>query len=443
MSRPTRIADSPLAPFAERVQDRTVGPCRLLMLQTPLRSVVTWSGSFKAMPDFESDEDMLQNLTVSLLDKGTRRLDRFAVAEALENRGAQVQFDSDGLYVDFAGRALTEDASDVLALVGEQVREPLLDASEFEKSRSRMMASIQRSMENTGSQAHGLLTRAIYARAHPNYTPDPAERMARLSGVDIEMIREYHERHFGSNDLTLVVVGDFDADSMEESVRALFGDWRPHSARTRFEAEALSLEAGTSTVSMPDKQNIDVRIGHVVELVRNDPDYVPLYLSNYVLGGNFSARLMQVIRDELGLTYGIRSGLYGISTEYSGHWQVAVTLSSEKLEMGVGETISEVQRFVDEGVTENELDDKKTTIVGSFKVGLATTGGLASALLKNAERGFDVGYLDRFPDEVHSVSLEKANEVIRTHIKPDRLHTAMAGSLPAVTHSAIEHPTSD
>ncbi len=434
MSGPTLTEASELAPFAERVKERQVGPCRVLMLPTPVRSMVTWQASFKSNPDFSEDEDLLQGLVVSLLDKGTRRHDRFAIAEELENRGAQVQFNSDGLYVEFSGRALSEDVSDVLALVAEQLREPLIDGGEFEKSRSRMAASIQRSMENTGSQALSALTRRLYSPAHPNFTPEPDERIERLARLDVDSVRRYHTGHFGSNDLTFVIVGDFDETQVVETIQAQFGDWKPHDVPARFDSTAAAVEPGTTKLAMPEKQNVDVRFGHAIDVHRDDADYIPLYLANYVLGGNFSARLMQTIRDEMGLTYGIRSGLYGISTEYTGHWQVAVTLSTKDLIRGVDETIKEVRRFVDGGLTDDELSDKKTTVVGSFTVGLATTSGLASTLLKNAERGFDVGYLDRFPQEAEAVTIERANEVVRTHIRPDDFHVAMAGMLPDVTH---------
>jgi len=434
MNESTLTDESNLTGLAERVQERQVGPCRLLMLRTPVRSVVTWKGSFKAFPDFGAEEDLHQGLAVSLLDKGTKRLDRFAIAEQLENRGAQVQFESDGLYVEFAGRALTEDASDVLALVAEQLRDPLFDATEFEKSKSRIAASIRRSLESTGSQAHGALTRRIYPGAHPNYTPEPEERISRLFEIDVDAVRRYHDTHFGSNGLTLVVVGDFDEQVIEETIRTHFGDWKEHQAPDRLNSTPKSAKPGVSRVPMPDKQNVDVRIGQAVEFLRDGPEYIPMFLANYVLGGNFSARLMQVIRDEMGLTYGIRSGLYGISTMYSGHWQVAVTLSTENLQRGIEETTKEVRRFVKDGVTQAEIDDKKTTIIGSFKVGLATTSGLAGTLLKNAERGFDVGYLDRFPAEVESVTLDQAHDIVRSNLDPDQFQIAMAGMLPELKH---------
>ncbi len=432
MSEAALKRGSELDSFAERVSELQVGPCRLLMLKTPVRSVVTWKASFRSNPAFAEDEDLIQGLAVSLLDKGTRRHDRFAIAEALEDRGAQVQFSSDGLFIEFSGRALSDDVSEVLALVAEQLREPLFDGGEFEKSRARVSASIQRSMESTSSQALSALTRGLYSPAHPNFTPEATERMARLAEIDVDTVRRYHATHFGSNDFTFVVVGDFDEDQIVATLKAEFGDWEAHDVPARFDAISESVGAGNTEIAMPDKQNVDVRIGHGIGFLRDHLDYVPLYLANYVLGGNFSARLMQTIRDEMGLTYGIRSGLYGISTDYSGHWQVSVTLSTENLMRGVEETVKEVRRFVEGGLTQDELNDKKTTVVGSFQVGLATTNGLASTLLKNAERGFDVGYLDRFPDEVESVALEQANDVVRRHIHPDQFFVAMAGMLPSV-----------
>lgn len=431
MSRTTLIRDSKLESFEERVIEQQVGPCRLLMLRSPVRSVVTWRGSFMSYPRFEDDEDLVQNVVVSLLDKGTRRLDRFAVAELLENKGALVDFSSDGLYVDLSGRALTEDVPDVLGLVAEQLQEPLLDPEEFDKAKARITASIQRSMENTSSQASGSLTRHLYPPNHPNYTPDPVERLGRLESVGLDEVRAYHAAHFGSNAFTLVVVGDIDEEEIASAVASHFDGWAEHQSPAAHGTDGLVKEAGQSFVSIPERQNVDVRMGHAVPFRRDDADYLPAYLAQYILGGNFSARLMQTIRDEMGLTYGIRSALYGVSTKYSGHWQVAVTLSQENVERGIRETVAEVRRFVDGGVAEEELQDKKTTVVGSFKVGLATTSGLASSLLKNAERGFDVAYLDRFPEEVESVTLEEVNSVIANHIDVDGMHVAAAGTVPS------------
>ncbi|WP_228350332.1 M16 family metallopeptidase [Rhodocaloribacter litoris] len=419
-----------LKPLAERVETCTAGAARLLVLPTPVRSIVSFRGSFKTYPDFAAGTDLVQDLAVQLLDKGTRRRDRFAIAEVLENRGVELDFHTDGLWVRFSGRALRDDLPEVIPILTEQLREPLFDPGEFEKAKAHLAASLERSRESTAAQASAALARRLYPRAHPNYRPDPADDLARLAALTVDDVRAFHARHFGANDLTIVFVGDVDPGTVEALVREGPGAWTPAAVQAPFAERGRAASPGRTVVPMPDKENVDVRMGHPLPVRRQDPAFIPLYVANYILGGNFSARLMSTVRDEMGLTYGIYSTLYGVTTEYEGHWQVDVTLSRENVERGVEATLAEVRRFVEAGVTREELDEKKTTITGRFKVDLATTGGLAANLLRNAERGFDVGYLDRFPGEVEALTLAQVNEAVQAYFDPGRFHIALAGSLP-------------
>jgi predicted Zn-dependent peptidase len=181
---------------------------------------------------------------------------------------------------------------------------------------------------------------------------------------------------------------------------------------------------------MADRSNVDVRIGHALDLYRDASDYEALYVANYILGGNFSARLMNEVRDEQGLTYHISSSLSGVSTTNQGSWRTVVTLSSETFEAGVEATIDVIREFVEEGPTQDELETVKTTITGSFIVGLATTGSLAQTLLTNAERDFEVAYIDRFPDIIEGLSLEEIADATQRYLHPDQLHVGAAGTLP-------------
>ncbi len=427
MNPASTLHDAHLETLAARVEERAVGPCRLLTLHTPVRDVVSWRGCFTAHPDFAAGDELVQALTVSLLDKGTRRRDRFALADVLENRGAQLHFSTDGLRVACQGQALRKDLPEVLEVMAEELRQPLFDAAEFEKAKAQYLAGLQRSLENTAAQANGALSRRLYSRAHPNYTAPTQEAMERLDGLAPEQVRAYHTRHFGANDLILVFVGDVDSEAVAATLGAALGDWPTHQAPPAFAASAAPQPPGRTVVSMPGKHNVDVRMGHPLRVLRQDADYLPLHVANYILGGNFSARLMTRVRNEMGLTYGINAALDGITTEYEGHWQVGVTLSLENVEKGIEATLTEVRRFVEEGVTEDEVRAKKTTITGAFKVGLATTGGLAATLLLNATRGFDVGYLDRFPAEVEALTRPALNDAISRHFHPDAFQVVLAG----------------
>jgi predicted Zn-dependent peptidase len=416
--------------FAERIDGRQVGLCRVLMLQTPVDNVVSWRGSFITNPDFGAGHDLLQDLTVSLLDKGTEQRDRFELAQVLEDRGAKLNLSSDGLYVDVSGQALAGDLPDVLDVLAEMLRSPQFDATEFEKEKAQSLAQVQRQMEKTGAQASGALARQLFPDTHPNYTTSFEAQIEQLQRLTVDDVRRFHARHVGANEFALVFVGDVNREAILGAVEAAFGDWASHDAPVTYATDPASAAPGRTPVPMPDKSNVDVRMGHALPIRRDHDDYEALYVGNYILGGNFSARLMNQVRDEQGLTYHIGSGLSGVTTRYAGSWQVEVTLSQDTLATGIDATEAVIRQFVEQGATADELEGKKTTITGSYTVGLATTKRLAQSILTNAERGFDMDYLDRFPARIDALTLEEVNAAIRRHVRPDDLHVALAGTLP-------------
>ncbi|MFB3133981.1 MAG: M16 family metallopeptidase, partial [Rhodothermales bacterium] len=285
MNESPSLHASTVESLSARVEERVVGPCRVLMLKTPVQAVVSWRGSFLAYPDMAAGERLVQGLAVQLLDKGTRLRDRFALAEALENRGAQLQFTSEALRVVFQGRALRDDVTEVLQIMAEELRQPLFDAAEFDKAKAQYQAALQRSLENTAAQAVAALSRQIYDTAHPNYLPPTRQSVARLDALTVEQVRAYHARHFGARDLLLVFVGDLDPDAIEKAVRDAFGDWPAQETPPAYAITTEPREPGQNRVLMPGKMNLDVRMGHALPVRRQDEDYLPLYLANYVLGG--------------------------------------------------------------------------------------------------------------------------------------------------------------
>jgi predicted Zn-dependent peptidase len=420
------VSDVHLAP---RVHDATAGSARLLLLNTGVRDVVSFRGSFESAPDLGAADDVVQSLVSNLLDKGTQRRDRFEIAAALEGRGAQISFYSDGLRMGFAGRALRDDLGDVIAILAEQLRTPALDADEVQKAVVRAIAGVRRSLESTGSQASGALARRLYGPAHPNYALAPEDELAAVEAVTPEAVRQYHDEHVGSDGLTIAFAGDVDAAAVERAVEASLGDWAPHGRQPVFDAAADPEPPGRTVVEMADRRNLDVRLGHAVDLRRDSDDFLAAFAGVFALGGNFSGRLMQTVRDEQGLTYGIGASLGGPSVRHDGHVRVNVTLSQENLDRGLAATRAEVEAFVAEGVGEDALAATRTTLAGQHVVALATTSGAAARLLVNAERGFDVGYLDRYPDLVQSLTTDEVTAAVRRHLRPADLHETVAGTL--------------
>ncbi len=318
----------------------------------------------------------------------------------------------------------------MIGLVAEQLMTPALDPDEVEKAKVRAVAGVRRSRESTGAQASGALSRRIYGPAHPNHVLDPDAEIARVEAVTPDDLRDYHASHVGSEGLTVAVVGDVDPDAVAAALAHAFADLAPHGRQPVFTAQAGSDTPGRVVIEMADRNNLDVRLGHAVDLRRDHDDFLAAYAGVFALGGNFSGRLMQTVRDEQGLTYGIGAGLGAPSVRYDGHVGINVTLSQENLDRGIAATRAEVEAFVAEGVSPDVLAGVQTTLAGRHVVGLATTSGVAARLLVNAERGFAVDYLDRYPALVSALTADEVTAAVRRHVRPAAFHEAVAGTLP-------------
>ena len=169
-------------------------------------------------------------------------------------------------------------------------------------------------------------------------------------------------------------------------------------------------------------------LGQYIGIDREHNDYYPLMLGIYILGGNFSARLMQTVRDEQGLTSGIGSSIGGSNFGIDGYWNTWGTFAPDLIEKGHNATMEQINKWCKKGGFEKELVSKKSTITGSYKVALDTTGGLVSQILSNAERKKPISYLDEYIGIINNISLEEINNAISKYIDPRKLTLVTAGS---------------
>ena len=180
--------------------------------------------------------------------------------------------------------------------------------------------------------------------------------------------------------------------------------------------------------NIKDKTSSDIYIGQSVDINDDNEDYMSLMMGVYILGGNFSARLMQTVRDEQGLTYGIGSTVASCAYGTSGHWYTWGTFAPKLVEKGIKSTLEQINEWYTNGITEQELKSKKTTLNGSFQVSLDTTGGLIDKILTNAEKGRDISYLDSYTDKINKLNQKQINSTIQEYIDPTIFVTSVAGS---------------
>ena len=167
---------------------------------------------------------------------------------------------------------------------------------------------------------------------------------------------------------------------------------------------------------MKDKANVDVVIGHPSQLRRANPDYLAAVIGNRALGqSTLSSRLGLKVRDEMGLTYGINSS-FAESGLGDGPFLIGVTVAASNIQLAVDTTMEIVSDYVNEGIREDELSDEQSSVAGSFKVGLATNGGMAGQLAGAELYGLGTSYLDEFPALIKGLTKADVDAAIRKYI---------------------------
>ena len=420
------------AKIADEINEQTpLKGVRLLSMKTGVKDVVTIRGSILGGSVYSPQANiMISDLTVAMLDKGTKKKSKFEIADKLESVGAEISFSNGQQRVRFSARCLKKDMPMVLKLIAEQLKEPAFNKEDLNTLKTRLVANLKRDKQNTGKQAGGAFLRKLYPKDHPNYAYKTDERIKMINNTHPSNLKKFHQTHYGLGNMTIVAVGDVDSDVLNNEVVKAFQGWitSPLSAK-KTSLTAKSLNATTDYVTIKDKTSADVYLGLPIGIDRNHEDYYPLMVGTYIFGGNFSARLMQTVRDEQGLTYGISSFVGGIDNGNDGYWTIWATFAPKIVEQGYNASMEQLTKLLDSGITQAELDAKKSTITGTYKVGLATTRGLAGQVLSNAERGRANSYLDKFPELINALTAEQVNNAIKKYIDKDKLIFVVAGSL--------------
>ena len=419
-----------LAAIAPNVVRTDIADLDVIAYKTGVKNVVTIRGSLPAGDAYCADGNIaVATLTGMLLDQGTTKQDKFAIAEKLESVGATIDFSVGTHMAEVSARCLSKDLPLVIELIAEQLRTPALTAEEFEKAKKQFIGGLRRSLESTDFRAADAFTRAVYPVGHPNRTESPEDFIAATEQATLEEVKAFHEKHYGPKNFTLVVVGDIDVAQLQSAVARQFAGW---SGGVDLLEPALA--GGTDApreqdIFMADKTSVSVIMGQPSGLRYSDPDYQALRLGTAILGSGFTGRLMANVRDREGLTYGIGSRL-DHDTFAGGDWRISATFAPKLLDQGLESTKRQLTEWYQKGATPDEVSRRKENFVGTFKVGLATTGGLAANLLAAIHRGYDVTWLDEYPKKIESLTPGQVNGAIKKYVKPESLYLIKAGSIP-------------
>jgi zinc protease len=421
------VAHAQIAPKVTRTR---IAGVDVLLYPTGVKNVVNIRGALPAGDVFSAGTNpAVATLTGILLDQGTTKQDKFAIAAKLEAVGATLDFSVGNELVEISAKCLKKDVPLVIELIAEQLRSPALSAEEFEKAKKQYAGNLQRSLESTDNQAAEAAALALYPIGHPNRPTPHNEMLAAIEKATLDEVKAFHKAHYGPAHMTLTVVGDLDIPQIQGELTKAFAGWTGGVPLPAALPATVGDMAKEVVVFMPEKTSVSVIVAQPSRLRYGQDDYQALRLATAILGSGFTGRLMGNVRDKEGLTYGIGAQLAS-DTFADGDFRIAGTFAPNLLDKGITSTQKQLNLWYNEGVTDKEVTERKTNLVGRYKVNLATTDGMANQLLATVNRGLPLSWLDTYPAEISALTPAQVNSAIKKHLNPEKMVTIKAGTVP-------------
>lgn len=386
--------------------------------------VVTGYFGAGALMDPDDKLGLAEYVSYALM-RGTKNRSFDNIYNELESVGASLGFSSGVHTSGFNARSLVEDLPLLLKLLSESIITPAFPKAEMERLRAQLLTGLSIRTQDTSDMASMLFEQILF-KGHPYSRPEDGypETVQKIKRDDL---LKFHRDYYGPRGMVIAIVGAVTAEEAVRQVKRALGGWQVNGQK---EATPLpELKLLKKTVSrhhrIPGKSQSDMVIGTNGPR-RRDPEYMSASLGNNILGQfGMMGRIGDVVREKSGLAYYAYSSLSAGTGP--GSWEVSAGVNPQNVKRALGLIQDELNRFVQEGVTEEELADSKANFVGRLPLSLESNGGVASALLNMERHQLGLNYYRDYAAFVNSVSRQDVLNTARKFIDVNRLAIATAG----------------
>jgi zinc protease len=365
------------------------------------------------------------NLVASLLTEGTATRSANEIADQIEFVGGSLGAETEEDFARATVTVLKRDQDLGLTLLADIVRHPAFAPEEVERVKKEVIGDIESDADHPDVVAGKAFDQALYG-AHPYAHPTEGDK-ASVAAATPEALRAFHAAHYLPNDSVISFVGDITVDDARAATKAAFGDWK-RGEEPPLDLPLASPPQGIDLVSVdrPVTQ-ATVIMGHL-GLERADPDFYPVVVMNYILGGGgFASRLMQDVRVKQGLAYSIGSGFHALKDQ--GDFVVQFQTRNPEANQAIRSVLDELRRIRTEPVADDELADAKANLIGGFPLRIDTNGETAGLLTFIEMYGLGTSYFTDYVDKVAAVTKDDVMRVATAYLHPDDMVWVVVANL--------------
>lgn len=385
---------------------------------------IAWRGGTGTDPDGKTG---LVNLLAGMLNEGGGPLDSQAFQKALEDDAIHLQGDATRDTLTLSLQTLSARKDKAFELLRLAVTAPRFDQDALERVRNQIITTI-RAGQNRPDRIASQSWRQLAYPGHP-YANDPDGTEESLAGITAADLHRWAKAGLARDTLVIGVTGDISPTALAQALDQVFGPLSATSSLAKVAAPTVGASGQVAVTPLNQPQSA-IMFGHQ-GYGRDHPDWIAATIVNRVLGGgSFVSRLTQEVREKRGLTYGISTFVvpYRGTGALMGFTQLAGNNVAPAIEV-IRQVWAELAK---DGLTQAELDDAKTYLMGNFPLQVATTDDMARYLVSLQLYNLGIDYMERRGELIGGVTLEQVNRVARDLLQPQALLFTIAGPAPGV-----------
>jgi zinc protease len=366
----------------------------------------------------------LANLVASLLDEGTTTRSSKQLAEQIDFVGGALEVKATEDFTTASVRVLKKDVELGFTLLADILQHPAFHKPEFERIRSQILGEMASDNDDPGHVAMKAFNQLVF-HGHPYRWPlyGSEESLNKITYADVI---GFYNREYTPSQVILTIVGDVTAEQVSGLVQAHFGGWKKTAAPSRSLKNPTQVEKKTVQLIEKDLTQSNVMLGHS-GISRTNPDFYAVTVMNHILGaGGFSSRLMESIRDKQGLVYGIMS--HFDARLMPGSFWVNFQTRTEATNQAIQGVLAEIKNIREAPVTDQELLEAKSFLIGSFPLRLDSTAKLAQVLAQVEFYGLGFEYFSQYPKWIERVTKEDVLRVANKYLNPQRYALVVVGN---------------
>jgi zinc protease len=363
------------------------------------------------------DKEGLADFTVRLLRRGTETMSADALDEAIEFVGASL---AGGVSEDLMSLYVTTPAEHfpaMLAVLGRIVREPSFPEKEVELARERALAQFANDLDDPETITGRAFTRALWG-THP-YGHDVGGKAAHVRTFTREDLVRFHRERIGPQTALLVVVGAVKPEVVAAEAEKAFAGWAPAEQGTPVEVPPVTRLAQAGKVILvdkPDQTQSQVRIGGPGYRLGH-PDYFAATTMNIALGGGFTSRLVNEIRVERGLSYGV--GSYFDAMSAAGAFAISTFTKTASTREIIDVALAEVAKVRSGGITPRELKTAQTYLGGLYPLRTESNESVASVIADTRMYGLGEDWVEKFRERLYAVTGKQVKQAAARYLFPE------------------------